>query len=155
MGKVKQPGSGGIKAGRWAGHRAPDFPPPKIRTVLERYLRLHLQANLDRPQTVRHFRDALRRLVTWVAGAHPEMTSLTELDREHAEEFLCWLGTQTSQHTGAPLSVSFRRSIVTLITRFVTETATWGWDDVPAHVLLARADIPKINHPEARVIPGQ
>jgi hypothetical protein len=92
-------------------------------------------ADLDRPQTVRHFRDALRRLVTWIAATHPEMTSLAELHREHAEEFLCWLGTQTSQHTGAPLSVSFRRSIVTLITRFVTETAAWDWDDVPARVL--------------------
>ena len=121
--------------------------------MLERYLRLHLQANLDRPQTVRHFRDALRRLVTWMVAAHPEMTSLADLHREHAEEFLRWLGTQTSQHTGAPLSVSFRRSIITLITRFVTETAAWGWDDVPARVLFSRADIPKITRPLPRFIP--
>ena len=121
--------------------------------MLERYLRLHLQANLDRPQTVRHSRDALRRLVTWMAAAHPEMTSLADLHREHAEEFLRWLGTQTSQHTGAPLSVSFRRSIITLITRFVTETAAWGWDDVPARVLFTRADIPKITQPAAPVHP--
>jgi integrase len=114
---------------------------------------LHLQASLDRPQTVRHVRDALRRLVTWMAEAHPGMTSLADLHREHAEEFLCWLGTQTSQHTGGPLSVSFRRSIVTLITRFVTETAAWGWDDVPARVLFSRADIPKITHPVPRFIP--
>jgi len=56
---------------------------------------------LDRPQTVRHSRDALRRLVTWMAQAHPEMNSLADLHREHAEEFLRWLGAQTSQHTGA------------------------------------------------------
>ncbi len=103
IGQIQQPPTGRINAGSWVDHLAPDFAPPKIRAVLERYLRLHLQANLDRPQTVRHFRDALRRLVTWMAEAHPEMTSLTELDREHAEEFLRWLGTQTSQHTGAPL----------------------------------------------------
>lgn len=121
--------------------------------MLERYLRLNLQASLDRPQTVRHMRDALRRLVTWMTEAHPEMTSLAELHREHAEEFLRWLGTQVSSHTGAPLSVSFRRTVVTLITRFVTETAAWEWDDVPARVLFSRTDMPKITHPVPRFIP--
>ena len=152
-GQVHEPPRGRVNAGTWVDHLAPDFAPPKIRAVLERYLRLHLQANLDRPQTVRHARDALRRLVTWMAQAHPEMASLAELHREHAEEFLRWLGEQTSQHTGAPLSVSFRRTIITLITRFLTETAAWGWDDVPARVLFTRADIPKITHPLPRFIP--
>ena len=153
IGQVQQPPTGRVNAGTWVDHLAPDFAPPKIRAVLERYLRLHLQANLDRPQTVRHARDALRRLVTWMAQAHPEMSSLADLHREHAEEFLRWLGTQTSQHTGVPLSVSFRRTVVTLITRFVTETAAWGWDDVPARVLFTRADIPKITKPLPRFIP--
>jgi integrase len=153
IGQMPDPPTGRINAGSWVDRLAPDFAPPKVRAVLERYLRLHMQANLDRPQTVRHFRDALRRLATWMAERHPEMTSLADLHREHAEEFLRWLGTQASQHSGAPLSVSFRRSIVTLITRFVTETAAWGWDDVPARVLFSRADIPKITHPVPRFIP--
>jgi hypothetical protein len=54
-------------------------------------------------------------------------------------------------HAGSP--ISFRRSVVTLITRFVTETAAWEWDDVPARVLFTRADIPKINHPVPQFIP--
>jgi hypothetical protein len=41
---------------------APSDSPLRISAVIERYLRLHMDANLDRPQTVRHFRDALRRL---------------------------------------------------------------------------------------------
>ena len=153
IGQVQQQPSGRSGAGSWVDHLAPESAPPKIRAVLERYLQLHLQANLGRPQTVRHARDALRRLVTWMIQAHPEMDSLADLHREHAEEFLRWLGSQTSQHTGAPLSVSLRRSVVTLITRFVTETAAWGWDDVPARVLFSRGDIPKINHPVPRFIP--
>jgi hypothetical protein len=36
---------------------------------------------------------------------------------------LGWLGIQTNQQTGAPLSISYRPTVVTLITRFVTETA--------------------------------
>ncbi len=46
-----------------------------------------------------------------------------------------------------------RRIVVTLITRFVTETAAWGWDDVPARVLFTRGDIPKIPKPLPRFIP--
>jgi integrase len=53
-------------------------------------------------------------------------------------------------HAGSP---SFRRFVVTLITRFVTATAAWEWDDVPARVLFTRADIPKINHPVPQFIP--
>jgi len=102
---------------------------------------------------VRHARDALRRLVAWIGETHPEMASLADLHREHAEEFLRWLGIQTNQQTGAPLSISYRRSVVTLITRFVTETAAWGWDDVPARVLFSHADIPKIPKPLPRFIP--
>ena len=35
----------------------------------------------------------------------------------------------------------------------MTETAAWGWDDVPARVLFTRADIPKIPKPLPRFIP--
>ena len=153
LGQLDRPPTGRVTAGSWIDQLAPPDAPPKIRAVIERYLRLHLDANLDRPQTVRHARDALRRLVTWMSHAHREMTTLADLHREHAEEFLRWLGTQTNQQTGAPLSISYRRSVVTWITRFVTETAAWCWDDVPARVLFTRADIPKIPKPLPRFIP--
>jgi len=153
LGQLDRPPTGRVAAQTWVDHLAPQLTPPNIRTVIERYLRLHLDANLDRPQTVRHAHNALRRLVTWMADAHPEMASLADLHREHAEEFLCWLGAQTSQHTGAPLSVSFRRTTITLITRFLTETAARGWDDAPVRVLFTKADIPKIARPLPRFIP--
>ncbi len=71
----------------------------------------------------------------------------------HAEEFLQWLGNQTNQWTGAPLSTTTRRSVITLITRFVSETAAADWDAVPARVLFTRADIPKIAKTLPRFIP--
>src|SRR5680860_1474688 len=49
--------------------------------------------------------------------------------------------------------ISYRRSVVTLITRFVTETAAWGWNNVPARVLCTRSDIPKMPKPLPRFIP--
>ncbi len=62
--QVQQPLPGRIGNGSWVDQLAPESAPSKIRAVLERYLQLHLQANLDRPRPVRHARDALRRLVT-------------------------------------------------------------------------------------------
>jgi hypothetical protein len=115
LGQADRPPTGRVTAGSWMDRLAPPDAPPKIHAAIERYLRLHLDANLDRPQTVRHARDALRRLVAWMSETHPEMTSLADLHREHAEEFLRWLGTRTNQQTGAPLSISYRRSVVTLI----------------------------------------
>ena len=121
--------------------------------MIERYLRLHLAANLDRPQTVRHSRDALRRLVHWLTSTHPEITNRDQLRRAHAEEFLRWFGEQTSQHTGVPLALTTRRSVITLLTRFVNETAAWHWTDVPGRVLFTRSDIPKIPRSLPRFIP--
>lgn len=54
---------------------APSDSPLRIWAVIERYLRLHMDANLDRPQTVRHFRDALCRLVVWLRRIRRSSTS--------------------------------------------------------------------------------
>ncbi|WP_230990009.1 tyrosine-type recombinase/integrase [Rhodococcus oxybenzonivorans] len=153
IGQVDAAPPGRVDAGSWTSRLAPAGTPPKMTAVIERYLRLHLDANLGREQSVRHFRDALRRLVLWLREAHPEITSFDQLDRKHAEEFLRWLGEQTSEHTGMPLALTTRRSIVTLLARFVNETAAWGWDDVPGRVLFTRGDIPKIARTVPRFIP--
>jgi integrase len=153
IGQVDRAPAGRVDAGSWVQRLAPPGTPPSIRAVVERYLQLHLDANLDRPQTVRHARDALRRLVEWLAATHPEIINLDRLHREHAEEFLRWLGAQTSQHTGAPLAMTTRRSVVTLLARFVNETAAWQWNDVPGRVLFVRADIPKTPRTLPRFIP--
>lgn len=154
IGQVDLPPRAGRRdAGTWTDRLAPADAPPAITTVVERYLRLQLEANLERPQTVRHARDALRRLLVWLAEAHPEVTSLAELTRTHAEEFLRWLGAQRNSHTGAPLALTTRRSIVTLLAGFVTDTARWHWDDVPGRVIFTRADIPKTPKTLPRFIP--
>ncbi len=147
------PRAGRRDAGTWTDHLVAADAPPRIAAVIERYLRLQLEANLERPQTVRHARDALRRLLLWLAVAHPEITNLAELTRGHAEEFLRWLGAQRSSHTGAPLALTTRRTIITLLAGFINDTASWHWDDVPGRVLFTRADIPKTPKTLPRFIP--
>ena len=140
-------------AGDWTRRLVPVPAPPAVTAVVERYLRLRLEANLDRPQTVQHARDALRRLLIWLAEAHPELTNLAQLRREHAEEFLRWLAEQRNSHTGAPLTLTTRRTIITLLAGFIADTAGWSWDDVPGRVLFTRADIPKTPKTLPRFLP--
>jgi integrase len=144
VGQVNSPAPGRIDQTNWADNILPAGVPPKILAVVDRYVHLHLDANLDRPETVRHARDALRRLTQWLAVAHPEITSLAELRREHAEEFLQWAGELTSRHTGQPLAMTTRRGLITNLTVFMNQTATWGWQDTPGRVLFTRGDIPKV-----------
>ena len=152
-GQIDRPPANRVDAGTWTDRMAPAGAPPRIAAVIDRYLRLHLEAKLDRPQTVRHFRDALHRLVRWLAVEHPDIVSLDQLHREHAEGFLRWLGAQTSTLTGVPLALTTRRSVITLLARFVNETAAWGWNDVPGRVLFVRGDIPKTPRTLPRFIP--
>lgn len=60
---------------------------------------------------------------------------------------------RTSQHTGVPLTMTTRRSVIMLLTRFINETAAWQWDAVPGRVLFTRGDIPKIPKTLPRFIP--
>jgi hypothetical protein len=58
IGQLQEPPAGRVNAvmGR---SLAPELAPLKVGAVVERYLRLHLQADLHRPQSLRHMRDAL------------------------------------------------------------------------------------------------
>lgn len=38
-----------------------------------------------------------------------------------------------------------RRTVIIRISRFVTETAAWGWDEVPNRVLFSRGGIPTLT----------
>jgi integrase len=153
IGQVDLTPPGRRDKGTWADRMVPVPAPPRIAAVVERYLCLKLEANLDRPQTVRHARDALRRLLVWLAETHPEIGTLAELTRAHAEEFLRWLGAQRNSQTGEPLALTTRRSIVTLIAGFVNDTAAWKWDEVPGRVIFTRADIPKTPKTLPRYLP--
>lgn len=48
-----------------------------IRTVVERYLRLRLEAKFDRPQAVRLARESLRRFIHWLGAEHPDIDTLS------------------------------------------------------------------------------
>jgi hypothetical protein len=85
----------------------PEPCPAPIRAVVERYLRLRLEAKFDRPQTVRLARESLRRFINWLSAEYPDVGNLSRVDRSTAEEYLKWLPTYLSNNTGKPLAVRF------------------------------------------------
>ena len=66
---AEQPTCGTVpKTLDWSDRLLPEPCPPSIRAVVERYLRLRLDAKFDRPQTVRLARESLRRFINWPCG---------------------------------------------------------------------------------------
>ena len=137
----------------WRDQLLPEESPPSIRAVVERYLRQRLDANFDRPQTVRLAREGLRRLVNWLGREHPEITSLADLDRHLVEEYLRWLPTCISNTTGQPLTVTTRKHELNAIASFCRDTAVWGWGDVPGRALLTGRDTPRRAEAMPRYLP--
>lgn len=137
----------------WTDRLLPEPCPPKIRVVIERYLQLRLDAKLDRPQTVHHARQALRRFVNWLGVHHPEITSLAQVDRATIEEYMRWLPTCPSQHTGQPLATTTVKHELNAIAGFCRDTAVWEWDEVPGRPLLTSRDTPRRPESIPRYLP--
>lgn len=137
----------------WEKNLLPEPCPPRIRAVVERYLLTRLEAQFDRPQTVRIAREGLRRFVNWLGREHPDITSLAQLDRALIEEYLRWLPTYLSQNTGEPLHVTTRKHEINAIGAFCRDTSMWGWEDVPGGPLLTTRDAPRRQETIPRYLP--
>nr|WP_240963373.1 tyrosine-type recombinase/integrase [Antrihabitans stalactiti] len=154
VGQVETPPRKGTRAPRASTlHLLQVRCPSPIANVVERYLALRLDAGLDRKQTVRLTRNALRRLVVWLADEHPEVTNLAQLDRKLIEGYMQWLPTCLSTRTRQPLSSSQVKYELNIINAFCRETAVWGWNDVPGRPLLTGRDTPRRPESVPRYLP--
>jgi integrase len=154
IGQVTQPPTRGTRRHLgWADRLLPEPCPPAIRTVVERYLRHRLEANLDRPQTVHLVREGLRRFVNWLTAQHPAIVNLTGVDRGIAEEYLRWLPTVISKQTGRPLVATTRKHEINALAAFFRDTGVWEWADVPGRPLLTQRDAPRNPQSVPRYLP--
>ena len=136
----------------WKVEPVPPGTPPAIAAPIKRWLTGRLQST-DRHESVRGGRDAFRYLLTWLAGHYPEITSLTELTREHIESYLAHLHERINPRTGRPLAARTRHTYISPLLNFFREASQWGWDDVPTRPLLGRTDLPKLPARLPRFIP--
>jgi integrase len=136
----------------WKQQPVPPGTPPAIAAPIDRWLTGRLQTT-DRAESVRGARDAFRYLLRWLAEAHPEITSLTEMTRDHIERYLTHLHDRINPRNGKPLAARTRYTYISPLLNFFRETSQWGWDDVPARPLLGRSDLPKLPSRLPRFIP--
>ena len=106
----------------------------------------------DRAESVRGARDAFRYLLTWLAGTHPEITSLAELTRGHIEAYLAHLHDRVNPRNGLPLAARTRYGYISPLLNFFREASEWGWDEFPSPAL-GRSDLPKLPARLPRFIP--
>ena len=156
IGQVAEPPTTGTvpKVSNWSDRLLPEPCPPQIRTVVERYLRLRLDAKFDRPQTVRLSRESLRRFINWLGTEHPDIENLSGVDRGIAEEYLQWLSTYLSKNTGQPLAVTTVKHEVNALAAFCRDTAVWGWSYVPGKPLFTLRDTPRRPESIPRYLPA-
>ena len=138
----------------WSDRLLPEPCPAPIRVVVERYLRLRLEAKFDRPQTVRLARESLRRFINWLGAEHPDIDNLARVDRSIGEEYLKWLPTYLSKNTGKPLAVTTLKHEVNALAAFCRDTAVWGWTDVPGKPLFTLRDTPRRPEAIPRFLPA-
>jgi integrase len=136
----------------WKRQLVPPGTPPAIAAPVSRWLDGRLQST-DRAESVRGARDAFRYLLTWLAEAHAEITSLAELTRGHVEDYLAHLHDRINPRTGRPLIARTRYGYISPLLNFFRDASEWGWDDVPSRPLLGRSDLPKLPARLPRFIP--
>jgi integrase len=84
----------------------------------------------------------------------PKMTSFAELDRRrHIEPFLNKDATRKRKDNGQPVAVTERRQRISVVNRFLTDIAEWGWPDAPGRKLIFRRDMPREPRPLPRYLP--
>ena len=127
---------------------------PGIRAAALRYLTT-VAATL-RPNTVGLRADSLIVFSGYLAGAHPDVRSLTQLTREHIEGFLAhnhkrpWRGRVARDQ---PVSPAVSKRTVIDLRCFLDDLALWGWAERPPRRLLFPTDIPRLDKPLPRALP--
>jgi site-specific recombinase XerD len=129
------------------------IPQPHIRKVALRYLTT-VAATL-RPSTVELRADSLVTFAEYLAAHHPTVHSLTQLTREHTEDFLAynhgrpWRGRVARDRPVSP--VASKRTVNDLRC-FLDDLAVWGWAERAPGRLLFPSDIPRLDRPLPRAL---
>ncbi len=127
---------------------------PEIRKAALRYLTT-VAATL-RLSTVGLRADSLIVFTEYLAAAHPEVGSLTQLTRAHVEGFLAhnhkrpWRGRVARDQ---PVAQSVSKRTVIDLRCFLDDLALWGWAERPPGRLLFPTDIPRLDKPLPRALP--
>jgi integrase len=124
---------------------------PTLEQVVRRYL---AERSLSaRPGTVKNFETTLRKLVAWLAFAHPEIHVWAQVTRDHVLEFAEALHGMVDPKTKQPLSLPYKQKVLGRLVVFFQDLAFSGWEHVPERPLLGHGDLPQLPIRVPRYIP--
>jgi len=123
---------------------------PAIAEVAQRYV-AQIELSL-RPSTVKHIEHDLREFGTWLAQAHPDVSSCADLQRHHIEGYKAWLAAKHGRYTGKPLNrISVKNRLINLHC-FFDRIAEWGYPNPPQRPLVFAGDLPIVDKPLPRFL---
>ncbi len=134
---------------RWTGI------PEQIRTTLRRYV--GQLALVFQPISMVQEEARLRRFFSWLAGAMPDVTNVSEIKRCHIEafkEYLRWLSPHPRFHllAGARLKSETVAHTLRSLRLFFYQIAEWEWQEAPNTNLIFEGDIPPTDGPRPRFL---
>jgi len=134
---------------RWAGI------PEQVRATLRRYL--GQLALVFQPISMVQEEARMHRFFFWLAGAMPDITSVSEIKRCHIEafkEYLRWLAPEPRlrRPPGTRLKSETVGHILRSLRLFFYRIAEWGWEEAPNTHLIFEGDIPPIDAPRPRFL---
>jgi integrase len=121
---------------------------PEIRRVMLAYVECR-SAVLAR-SSVEGLIDALIPFGEFLAGHHPEIRSLRDLERAHIEEFLVWNRSRTWRGRLArdkQVSPSVVHAGVLALRNMFDDITLWGWAERPERRLIFATDVPRLPRP--------
>ncbi|MFI7233556.1 tyrosine-type recombinase/integrase [Nonomuraea angiospora] len=104
-----------------------------------------------RPSTVKAIERDLRQFGHYLADRHPNVTTLTQLNRSHIEDYKRRLACDP-RPSGAPLAKPSIKNTLINLRCFFTRITEWDYPDVPSRPLIFDADLPIIDRPLPRFL---
>jgi site-specific recombinase XerD len=129
------------------------LPQAEIRRVALRYL--EVIAATVRPSTVAIKADSLIVFGEYLAGHHPDVLRLEQLERTHIEGFLAWNHGRPWRGRVArdkPVAASVSKRTIIDLRSFFEDLAIWGWAERPPRPLVFASDIPRLDRPLPRAL---
>jgi site-specific recombinase XerD len=117
---------------------------PRIVTPMRRYL--EQIGCVLRPGSVTGADLALRSFAAFLLDTAPEVTDLTQVGRQHIEDYKPWLAARPGQNKPRLTTATLAHRLGTLRMFFV-RIEEWGWDDAPPRVPMFPGDLPRQDHP--------
>lgn len=116
---------------------------PTLRSLFVSYLDRLIATHA--PVTVSGTAGRLNVFAGHLSKVDPDLSCLAGLDRRrHIETYLTATAEAVNSVTGAPLSVSERRSRILAVHCFLNDITEWGWPQAPARRLVFSSDLPKL-----------